>query len=95
MGGDEEGQERRLVLIKIPTKELGNDDTVPQAGDRKKFSDALDEAKYYGLNDGDHARTIPRRDGRKVLPASELERDEPMALQMAATSWQYPMDLTP
>jgi hypothetical protein len=43
VGGDQERQECRGVLVKVPAKKPGKDDAVSEAGDREQLGDSLDE----------------------------------------------------
>ncbi len=64
MRGDEESEEKLVVLVDVPAEQPRQHDRVPEAGDRKGLSDPLREAEDDRLEVGDrmvHARESLRR----------------------------------
>ena len=56
MGGDEEGDEVRVVLVDVPADEPGEDHAVPETRDGEQLGDALEQTQDDRLEVGDHAR---------------------------------------
>jgi hypothetical protein len=69
MGGDEERQERVVVLLDVPAQQLRRDHAVAEAGDREQLRRTLDQTEHDGLEVGDHA-SARRRMSRVAGPAA-------------------------
>ena len=52
MRGDEERQEKGLLLVEMPAQQGGENDTVPEAGDGKQLGNPLYDAEDDGLKIG-------------------------------------------